>query len=102
MLKIPAYLHIGLPVAALTFLVRTARYFYKFPMLEFMVNGIDNPLRRKMPPPNQTALALGIAPGLTVLEVEPGNGTYTLAVAHRVGGRPVAISHVFGSETNPT
>jgi ubiquinone/menaquinone biosynthesis C-methylase UbiE len=73
--------------------VRIVRYFYKFPMPEFMANLIDNPLRRRIQPPDQTAMRHGIEPGMRVLEVGPGNGRYTLATARRVGesGRVVAI-----------
>ncbi|MEW6717455.1 MAG: class I SAM-dependent methyltransferase [Chloroflexota bacterium] len=73
--------------------VKIVRRFYKFPMPEFMANLIDNPLRRKIQPPYQTAIRHGIEPGMTVLDVGPGNGTYTLAAARRVGdkGKIVAV-----------
>lgn len=62
-------------------------------MPEFLANLIDNPLRRKLQPPSETAIRHGIKPGMTVLEVGPGNGTYTMAAARRVGdnGRIVTI-----------
>jgi ubiquinone/menaquinone biosynthesis C-methylase UbiE len=74
-------------------LVRIVRYFYKFPIPEFMAGAIDNPLRRRMQPPDEMPLRHGIEPGMRVLEVGPGNGRYTLATARRVGdsGRVVAI-----------
>ena len=62
-------------------LVRIVRAFYKFPMPQWMANLIDNPLRRKIQPPEETAIRHGIMPGMRVLEVGPGNGTYTLASA---------------------
>ncbi len=78
---------------ALLALVRVVRHFYKFPMPQFMANVIDNPLRRKVQPPDELAIRHGIEPGMTVLDVGPGNGTYTLAAARRVGptGKIVAI-----------
>jgi len=35
-------------------------------------------LRRKLQPPGEMAIRHGIEPGMTVLEVGPGNGRYTL------------------------
>ena len=66
-------------------LIRIVRHFYKFPMPKWMANLIDNPLRRKIQPPGETALRHGIKPGMRVLEIGPGNGTYTLGAARQVG-----------------
>jgi ubiquinone/menaquinone biosynthesis C-methylase UbiE len=86
-IEIFLYIICGVPVAfaiAHT-LVRIVRYFYKFPMPEFMANFIDNPLRRRIQPPDATAIRHGIEPGMTVLDVGPGNGRYTIGAARRVG-----------------
>lgn len=66
-------------------LVRIIRHFYKFPIPAFMLGFIDNPVRRYFQPPFETALRHGIKPGMTVLEVGPGTGTYTLAAARHLG-----------------
>jgi ubiquinone/menaquinone biosynthesis C-methylase UbiE len=66
-------------------LARIVRHFYKFPMPEFLADLIDNPGRRKVQPPDETAVRHGIQPGMTVLDIGPGNGTYTIAAAQRVG-----------------
>lgn len=81
-----------LPVVLHT-IVRLIRYFYKFPMPEFLANLIDNPLRRKFQPPTDMPIRHGIEPGMTVLEVGPGNGRYTVETARRVGatGRVIAV-----------
>lgn len=73
--------------------VRIIRYFYKFPMPEFLANLIDNPLRRRIQPPSEMPIRHGIEPGMTVLEVGPGNGRYTLETARRVGdlGKVIAV-----------
>jgi ubiquinone/menaquinone biosynthesis C-methylase UbiE len=86
---------LGIPLLALLWLLvaRLVRAVYKFPMPEFMANVIDNPLRRRLQPPDATAVRHGLEPGMAVLEVGPGNGTYTLGAARRVGpaGRVVAV-----------
>lgn len=65
---------------------RFIRRRYKFPMPEFMAGVIDNPLRRKfIQPPDEMARRLGLRPGMRVLEVGPGSGTYTAAVARHLG-----------------
>jgi ubiquinone/menaquinone biosynthesis C-methylase UbiE len=78
-LSIPAVLII------LHTIIRIVRAFYKFPMPQWMANAIDNPFRRKIQPPEETAIRHGIEPGMRVLEVGPGNGTYTLGASRRIG-----------------
>ena len=84
-----------LMVAALTLhtLIRIVRHFYKFPMPEFMADLIDNPLRRRIQPPAEMPIRHALRPGMTVLEVGPGNGHYTVATARYLGpqGQVVAI-----------
>ncbi|HEY69224.1 MAG TPA: class I SAM-dependent methyltransferase [Anaerolineae bacterium] len=86
---------VGLPLLFLVLhmIARIVRHFYKFPMPAFAADIIDNPLRRRIQPPEEMPLRHGIEPGMTVLEVGPGNGTYTLATARRVGdtGRLISI-----------
>jgi SAM-dependent methyltransferase len=74
-------------------LVRIVRHFYKFPMPQFLANLIDNPLRRRIQPPEEMAARHGLRPGMRVLEIGPGNGTYTLGAARFLGpdGRVVAV-----------
>jgi ubiquinone/menaquinone biosynthesis C-methylase UbiE len=88
-LRILIYIVVGLPllVVILHTILRIVRYFYKFPMPQFLANAIDNPLRRRVQPPDETPARHGIEPGMTVLEVGPGNGTYTVATARRVGDK---------------
>jgi ubiquinone/menaquinone biosynthesis C-methylase UbiE len=85
----------GLPLAFLAWhtLVRIIRHFHKFPIPQFLANAIDNPLRRRIQPPAEMPLRHSIAPGMTVLDVGPGNGRYTVEAARRVGesGRVIAI-----------
>ena len=62
-------------------------------MPHFLAGVIANPLRRRILPPGEPAARHGIRPGMTVLEVGPGSGAYTMAAARCVGdrGRVVAI-----------
>ena len=62
-------------------------------MPEFFANIIDNPLRRRIQPPDITPIRHQIELGMKVLEVGPGNGTYTMATARRVGkhGKVITI-----------
>jgi ubiquinone/menaquinone biosynthesis C-methylase UbiE len=73
--------------------VRIVRQIYKFPMPEFAANIIDNPLRRRIQPPEDMPTRHDVKPGMKVLEVGPGNGTYTIATARAVGdaGQVVTI-----------
>ncbi|MGB2964786.1 MAG: class I SAM-dependent methyltransferase [Anaerolineales bacterium] len=78
---------LGIPVIALLLhtITRIIRYFYKFPIPEFAANLIDNSLRRRIQPPDEMPIRHGITPGMTVLEIGPGNGTYTIAAARKIG-----------------
>jgi len=95
MLQAFLYVLVGLPLAILVMhtLLRIVRYFHKFPMPEFLANAIDNPLRRRIQPPTEMPLRHGLEPGMTVLEVGPGNGRYTVETARAVGpaGKVVAV-----------
>jgi hypothetical protein len=92
--KVLLFVFLGLPLLALFLhtLVRMVRAFYKFPMPQFMASAIDNPLRRRIQPPQKTPIRHGIHAGMTILEVGPGNGTYTLATARRVGDRGKVVT----------
>jgi ubiquinone/menaquinone biosynthesis C-methylase UbiE len=95
LIKILLSLLWGLPLLLLSILIgmRIVRHFNKAPMPEFLAGWIDNPWRRMIQLPDKTAIRHGIQPGMTVLEIGPGTGTYTVAAARRVGekGRVVAI-----------
>lgn len=93
-MKILLYIVIGLPVLVIIFhtLLRIVSVFHKFPMPSWMAEVIDNPLRRRLQPPDKTAIRHGIEPGMRVLEVGPGNGTYTMAAARRVGDDGLVIA----------
>jgi len=85
----------GIPVVFIILhtLIRIIRKIYKFPIPQTFADLIDNPFRRKIQPPDATAIRHGIEPGMTVLDVGPGNGRYTMSAARRVGenGKVIAI-----------
>jgi ubiquinone/menaquinone biosynthesis C-methylase UbiE len=87
------FLAIPIVFVVLHMIVRIIRHFHKFPIPEFLAGVIDNPLRRRMQPPDEMPLRHGIEPGMRVLEVGPGNGRYTVATARRLGeaGRVIAV-----------
>jgi len=93
-LRILIFVIFGIPLFLIVLhtIVRIIRHFYKFPMPEFAANIIDNPLRRRIQPPNNTPARHKIEPGMKVLEVGPGNGTYTMAIARKVGNRGKVIT----------
>ena len=65
--------------------VRILRHYYHFPIPSFMTQIIDNPLRRKfIQNPEVIAERMHLNPGMIVVEIGPGKGSYTKAVAKRV------------------
>jgi len=71
-------------IIAMHTIVRTIRYFHKFPMPQALANLIDNPMRRRIQPPAQMPQRHGLQPGMRVLEVGPGNGRYSVESARAV------------------
>jgi len=65
--------------------LRIARRWLKFPTPAFMTLIIDNPIRRRLiQNPEIIAERMRLEPGMTVVEVGPGKGSYTFAVAQRI------------------
>jgi SAM-dependent methyltransferase len=65
--------------------IRIIRHFYHFPIPSFMTKIIDNPLRRRfLQNPEVIADRMHLQPGMIVVEIGPGKGTYTKAVAKRI------------------
>jgi SAM-dependent methyltransferase len=66
-------------------IVRILRHFYHFPIPSIMTQLIDNPVRRKLwQNPDVIAGRMQLKPGMIVVEIGPGKGSYTKAVASRV------------------
>jgi len=64
---------------------RIIRRYYKFPVPALLTRLIDNPIRRKIiQKPNLIAERMQLEPGLIVVEIGPGKGNYTKAVAKKI------------------
>jgi ubiquinone/menaquinone biosynthesis C-methylase UbiE len=81
------YACVGVPLLMISLhtTIRVIRSFHKFPIPQAFADLIDNPLRRRIQEPEATAIRHGLQPGMTVLEVGPGNGRYTLASSRLLG-----------------
>lgn len=65
--------------------LRLVRKLYPFPAPAFATWLIDNPFRRRfIQNPEIIADRMSLAPGMTVLDIGPGKGSYTLAAAAKV------------------
>ena len=73
--------------------LRIVRRYYQFPIPYYAARLIDNPIRRRIQPPEKIVEWMGVKPGMRLLEVGPGPGTFTFAAARSVGetGRVYAI-----------
>lgn len=65
----------------------------RIPAPAFFGFVLDSPWRRAIQPPELVLAPMHIAPGMTVLELGPGPGTFTTAAAARTlpGGRVIAV-----------
>lgn len=78
------YVFLGYIVLSQT-LGRLVRRRWHFPIPSFMTQLIDNPLRRRfIQRPGVFAERLRLEPGMSVVEIGPGKGSYTFEVARRV------------------
>jgi SAM-dependent methyltransferase len=92
-LRWASILFIGFLVFVMTVL-RVVKRLYPVPAPEFFTRVIDNPIRRRfVQRPEVVADRVGLRPGMVVVEIGPGKGSYTVAMAERVapGGRVYAI-----------
>jgi ubiquinone/menaquinone biosynthesis C-methylase UbiE len=75
-------------------LLRVVRHFLHFPVPSIATRLIDNPIRRRLiQKPGTVADRMELQSGMTVVEIGPGSGTYTIAVAERIlpNGKVFAI-----------
>jgi ubiquinone/menaquinone biosynthesis C-methylase UbiE len=74
-------------------LLRVAKRFWHIPAPAFMSAVLNSRARRAIQPPGDLMTWLGLRPGMHVLEIGPGPGTFTLEAARRVGpeGKVTAV-----------
>ena len=66
-------------------ILRIIRRYYKFPIPGFMTRLIDNPIRRKfIQKPEKVAERMCLKPGMIIIEIGPGKGSYTKALAKNI------------------
>jgi ubiquinone/menaquinone biosynthesis C-methylase UbiE len=65
--------------------IRVARKLYHFPVPAVVGRYLDSDVRRRMQPPGPIIERSGFRPGMRVLEVGCGSGSYTTFVARAVG-----------------
>jgi ubiquinone/menaquinone biosynthesis C-methylase UbiE len=66
-------------------LLKIIRKLHHFPIPAFAVRFIDNPIRRRfIQKPDLIAERMKLEPGMQILEIGPGRGTYTKAVAKQI------------------
>jgi len=63
----------------------------------FVIYFINNPIRRKIHPPEKVLDHVGICEGMKVLEVGPGTGFYTFEAARRAG----LSGHIYAIDIKP-
>ncbi|MFX1474904.1 MAG: hypothetical protein ACFFCO_05410, partial [Promethearchaeota archaeon] len=74
--------------------VRIIRHYWHFPIPGPLTRVIDNPIRRRfIQKPGLLAERMHLEPGMSVVEIGPGKGSYTLTIAERVApeGRVFAV-----------
>lgn len=66
-------------------IMKIIRHYYHFPIPGIFTQVIDNPIRRRfIQHPEDLAKRMQLEPGMVVVEIGPGKGSYTKAVAKSV------------------
>ena len=66
-------------------MIKLIRHYIHFPIPAFATQLIDNPIRRRLiQRPEAIADRMQLNPGMIVVEIGPGKGNYTKAVARRI------------------
>ncbi|NVM31820.1 MAG: class I SAM-dependent methyltransferase, partial [Candidatus Helarchaeota archaeon] len=66
-------------------MAKIIRHYYHFPIPSVLTRIIDNPIRRKfIQRPKDVVERMQLKPGMIVVEIGPGKGNYTKAVANNI------------------
>jgi len=87
LLEVAKWILIVISILLFLFLVllRLVRHYFHFPTPSFALPLIDNRIRRALiQNPSSIADRMELEPGIVVLEIGPGTGTYSQAIAERV------------------
>jgi SAM-dependent methyltransferase len=66
-------------------IIRLVRHLVHFPSPAFVPYLINNPIRRKLSPPERVINYMHIQEGMRILELGPGTGFYTFEAARHAG-----------------
>ncbi len=66
-------------------ILRLAKRWVHFPAPPFLGRLLDSPVRRRLQPPDLVVSWMDLRPGMQVMEVGPGAGTFTEVAARSVG-----------------
>lgn len=74
-------------------ILRIIKHYFHFPIPSFATKLVDNPIRRFIQNPETIARRMKLQPGMIVVEIGPGSGTYTKAMAKKIlpSGKIIAI-----------
>ena len=86
---LPVWIEIPLLVLILVLLyvfvlLKLIRRYFHFPAPAFIGRGLDSRPRKRLQPPSVLVDALGLQPGMRVLEIGCGPGTFTIEVAEAI------------------
>lgn len=85
---------LGICAFLLLFVSKLVRRRYKFPTPAVMTRVVDNPVRRRLiQSPDVVSERMRLRPGMKVVDIGPGKGSYSIAVARRIlpGGMLYAV-----------
>ncbi len=74
-------------------ILRVIKHYFQFPIPSFATKLVDNPIRRLIQNPETIAKRTQLQSGMTIVEIGPGSGTFTKAIAKQIlpNGKVIVI-----------